>query len=42
MSQEAVLIDSDNANTDSPSGYPECRPFTFNDPVAPAPVDPVP
>lgn len=39
---EAVLIDSDNANADSPSGYLERQLFTFNAPVDPAPVDPVP
>ena len=39
---EAVLIDTDNANADSPSGYLERRLFTFNAPVDPAPVDPVP
>jgi len=38
---DALLIDSDRANADGPSGYPERRLFTFNAPVDPAPVDPV-
>lgn len=37
---EAVLVDSDNANADSPSGYLERQLFTFQAPVEPAPTEP--